>query len=749
MVTFINTKINRDDVANIKSTHISPFLQFNNASELKKIYDFYSSRQQLLVLTGFGGTGKRLLIEHSLGFLAPNVLRLEYDCKSATVCDDILLSFIDIMQKTPDVKKLVSPKVENFVKTFNRYVSISNSPIVIFINSFDNIQEKNTKLVLDFLFSVLNYDKVKLIITGKTFDSNSIPKSFEFVKIISKPLTKSFFIEYIKSKNVQAEDVELDELYRLTRGYYYYTKLLAAVLLETKLSVRDFLAKSKDSGKIFDKYLSDVALASLPIPIRNFFWFLLVLRHGISYDALSVFDLYDEMSVKYLLQNGYVYENAGTICVSDYFHSNVEILIPIKIKQKLHRYIVDMYNTQLREQPDKRVLKLSRQSLNAEIEYHLACSESSNEQVNVLSIEAPVQNIEKPLPVQEKKLEEKIAQVTEEDLFAQANAYCRAFKYTEAIETFNNLLSKVSDIRKKVDIFILLARVYSRISEWSKSLHYYSLAQEFYENNQEPINVNYIKFEIADVYYNIFNTAEARKILRDVIYSQNSTKGLMIDSCLRLGNIEDASSNYQEAFNYYKQGVDSIDETTSPQTVQELYFRYAVALDEAGDKELAIKYYNSYLATKFEDFASAVYCNLGTLYEESGDLKNAEKNFLNAYNFDLRKNNYDGIYYSSTHLANMYMDKLPKKALEYAKMAQNSAETLNDSFYIAQAHLLLGDCYYRMNDNENALKEYIGVYVSVKNDFSKENLKKITDRIRDMELRLGTEKYSEIMRTYG
>ena len=82
-------------------------------------------------------------------------------------------------------------------------------------------------------------------------------------------------------------------------------------------------------------------------------------------------------------------------------------------------------------------------------------------------------------------------------------------------------------------------------------------------------------------------------------------------------------------------------------------------------------------------------------------------------------------------------------------MAQNSAETLNDSFYIAQAHLLLGDCYYRMNDNENALKEYIGVYVSVKNDFSKENLKKITDRIRDMELRLGTEKYSEIMRTYG
>lgn len=746
MVTFINDKINRDDVANIKSTHISTFLQANNTSELKKIYDFYMSSQRLLVLTGFGGTGKRLLIEHSMGFLAPNVLRLEYDCKSATVCDDILLNFIDVMQKTSDVKKLVTPKIENFVKTFSRYVSICNFPIVIFINSFDNIQEKNAKLILDFLFSVLNYDKVKLIITGKTFDSNIIPKQFNFVKIISKPLNKALFIDYLKAKKVEASESEFEELYKYTRGYYYYTKLIASVLISTNLSVKDFLNKCKNSGKIFDKYLSDMAISALSIPIRNFFWFLLVLRHGISYDALSVFDLYDEMSVKHLLQNGYIYENAGTICVSGYFHSSVEILIPLKIKQKLHRYIVDMYKTQLHEQPEKRVLKLSRQSLNAEIDYHLLCADSTEEQVNPIQVQSK-QDVNQE--VQFEQAVEKKNTLTEEELFVQANSYCKAFKFTEAIEAYNKILGIVSDIRKKVDIFILLGRVYAQISEWSKSLHYYTLAQEFFENNKEPINVNYIKFELADVYYNTFNTQEARKTLRDVIYSQYSPKGLMLDACLHLGNIEDSVSNYKEAFNYYKQGIDSIDETSSPRTVQELYFRYAVALDEAGNKDLAIKYYNSYLATKAEDFVSPVYCNLGTLYEENSDIKTAEKYFLKAYNFDLRKNNYDGIYYASMHLANMYLGKVPKKALQYAKTAQNSAETLNDSFYIAQAHLLLGDCYYRMNDNENALKEYIGVYVSVKNEFSKENLKKITDRIRDMELRLGTEKYAEIMKAYG
>lgn len=137
------------------------------------------------------------------------------------------------------------------------------------------------------------------------------------------------------------------------------------------------------------------------------------------------------------------------------------------------------------------------------------------------------------------------------------------------------------------------------------------------------------------------------------------------------------------------------------------------------------------------------------MLEESGDLKKAEEYFKKAYDIDMAKNNYDGIYYASTHLANLYFEKTPAKSLPYIKMAQNSAETLNDSFYIAQAHLLAGDYYYRINDNENALKEYVSVYMSVKDDFSRENIDKITARIKDMEIRLGPEKYTEIMKKYG
>ena len=101
------------------------------------------------------------------------------------------------------------------------------------------------------------------------------------------------------------------------------------------------------------------------------------------------------------------------------------------------------------------------------------------------------------------------------------------------------------------------------------------------------------------------------------------------------------------------------------------------------------------------------------------------------------------------NLAKLLFDSAIKRAYKFIQTAINSAETLNDSFYIAEAHLLAGDYYYRINNNEKALQEYITVYMNVKDEFSKDNLKKITDRIRDMELRLGSEKYAEIMKRHG
>ena len=53
----------------------------------------------MLYVHGFLGTGKRQFINYLSELFSKDVIKLEYYCKAATVCDDILLSFIDTVEK--------------------------------------------------------------------------------------------------------------------------------------------------------------------------------------------------------------------------------------------------------------------------------------------------------------------------------------------------------------------------------------------------------------------------------------------------------------------------------------------------------------------------------------------------------------------------------------------------------------------------------------------------------------------------
>jgi hypothetical protein len=54
------------------------------------------------------------------------------------------------------------------------------------------------------------------------------------------------------------------------------------------------------SGISFDNFLGFTYINLIPGAIRNFFWFLRTLRHGISLNALAVLGLYDDFAIEYL-----------------------------------------------------------------------------------------------------------------------------------------------------------------------------------------------------------------------------------------------------------------------------------------------------------------------------------------------------------------------------------------------------------------------------------------------------------------
>ena len=73
------------------------------------------------------------------------------------------------------------------------------------------------------------------------------------------------------------------------------------------------------SGMNFDTYIGATYLNLIPQAIRNFFWFIRTVRHGLTLNALAVYELYDEFSISYLKTTFMIFEAAETIYVLDYF----------------------------------------------------------------------------------------------------------------------------------------------------------------------------------------------------------------------------------------------------------------------------------------------------------------------------------------------------------------------------------------------------------------------------------------------
>ena len=104
---YLDSSINIENVNLQESPCINKFLLRNNYAEVIKAIDFFNINGKFLYVHRYIGTGKRQFINYITEYLSPDVIKLEYYCKASTVCDDILLSFIDMVEKN-SMSKVVS-----------------------------------------------------------------------------------------------------------------------------------------------------------------------------------------------------------------------------------------------------------------------------------------------------------------------------------------------------------------------------------------------------------------------------------------------------------------------------------------------------------------------------------------------------------------------------------------------------------------------------------------------------------------
>lgn len=806
---FINNHKNTtellSDIKGLKDDNVLPFLLESNLSSVTKILDFLNQESKLLFVSGALGTGKPKLVDFALSALVKDVVVLRYNCFNSTVLDDILLSFYLSFKKFFSANFISEPQVksENFVQKINSYFAHIERPFLIILDSYESILEEHRKDIADFILHLSRVQKTKIIVISRTLDTKNFIET-DLTNVAVNPFEKEFLEKCLKSEKLKISQAVLDEFYKYSKGYYFLTLAALKLMKNDKAQPLDFLTEFLNSYLSFADFVAKKLLTLIPSNQRNLFWLLTLTRHPLNKRLLEKMNLYDEEKIAFLKDNLLVTEGESGFYVQDYLKEKAEELIAQNIENKIRRYIVDVYLQQLPLKPMERDIGISRQTMRKEIEYQnlfLPKKAKSLEpdalDINYLSyaklidasspqsLSKETEEIQKQdsgidltqrknvslnlenLPFQSKASKpvikpkseiigiknepEQVLQSLEEllDLARQAEI---KYHYSKVIELLEKALLQKSDAsyeRYLGNIYTRLAFAYQKNADVENALKYYKLAQNTHEIEKNTQKAEIIKYATAKILHESYKIKEAADIFKDLIQDFNVSSETKIKAYLELANIEDGASNSSLSFEYYQNAIELSKNISDIEILGELYFKYALALDDKNDYASAIEYYkkgiklsDDYVKNKF---LSASYSNIAILYQENGDISNAELNYEKAYNIDKLSQNIEGMYYSSSKLASMFNRKNPQKALFYLRASLDCANLLKDSFYIVSADLNLGDYYYDTKSNELALKFYFKALQIAKKDLSKENIEKIEQRIADIKIRLGAQNFDRVL----
>ncbi len=753
---------------------INQFLIENNIGKIEKICQFFQIHSPLLLVNGFMGTGKTRVVNHALSFLKEDAVVLKYNCFETTILDDILLEFFDTFKKLTAQNIIEQPKArtENFTQKINSYFESINKPIVIVINSFEQILKDNKPDILGFLYHLSKSYKIKTILIGRKFNYEDFEQKYE--KLAISAFDKNIFEKYLRSEDIKQIGPISDELYKHTRGYYFYTTLSIKIMKLKKYSLGDFIGEFTKSLTSFNDFVLREALSLVDPVSGHLFRFLTILRHPVNIKLLETLNLYNEERINFFAENLILTKDDSNIYLQDYYKILAENSIAENIELKIHKNCVALYETQLPLKPLERDLLISRQTMRKEIEYHELFIPKkpilkSIPEVQIIQPSQIISKIQNTAPTKQEK-DEQIKNISfvfesEADEMAIMNKIATSInKFVDITDKKHQALDEIKDLglielinlakqeemkfeyRKVIMIYqkaltmnndddyytflpILytrLAEAFKHLSDWFNAQKYFELGVEFYISTGDVEKICENKYEIANIFYITFKPEKAEKLINEILQEDISTN-LRVKSQLLLSNITG-----QWNMKTLPADISGIDKPI----LAEMYFKYALDFDKSGDVQNAVKYYKKCVETsqdrEVNQFLSSSLTNLASIYDEEGKTETAIKYLQESLRLDELSKNYNGIYTSTIKLAEINLNRNPQKAIEYLKKAKACAIELNEPFYIASANISIGDFYYRRKDYKNALSHYKEAHKLAENNFTKENLAKIEMRIEDI-----------------
>lgn len=785
---FLNSEFDKKSLLSNEISGINRFLLENNTKQVEQIYDFLAGSTSLLLINGFMGTGKTAILEHTLSSF--NGIVLNYNCFETTILDDILLTFFEEFQKLIALEKITAPKTksENFIQKINTHFESIEKPIIVIINSFEEILKINKPEILGFINHLCTMKNVKVVLISRSFDVTEFEHPYEKVTILA--LEKSIFEKYLRSEDFKQIGPLSDELYKHSRGYFFYTNLSMKIMKLRNLGLIDFLNGFSKSFLTFNDFILREALALVDPVSGHLFRFLTIMRHPISIKLLKTLQLYNEERVLFFLNNLVLSRFGEYIYLQDYYKIIAENSISDNVAIKLHQGCVDLYNTQLPLKPLERDLVISRQTMRNEIEYHnnfipkktAVTLKEPPKKMTTSSVPATVP--EENIPDIKEQKDEKIKNLSfifEEDEFGVLDKIADSIKnflsfsdkrsqedkeenklsltelmnkakqeetnfdYKHAISLYLKALALKND----EDYYTYLPSIYNKLgfnyqnlSNWYDAQKYFEMAEDFYNSTGDIEKINETRYNIANIFYMTFKRDKAKTILNEILKEITSDE-LKVKTYNFLANL---TSNANIAYEYYKKALEINPLNISKNVLSELYYKFALTNEDIGDEETAVLFYKKCITldAKNNPHISDALSNLALLYDDIGERDLAIKYYLESLKIDEVNKNFNGIYSSSMKLGEIYSVKQPEKALEYFNKALDYANKLNEDFYIISTNTALGDFYFNKKNNETALRHFKIAYKHASNSTYTENAEKIQLRINDIKIKIGEERFNEL-----
>ena len=798
---FIQEKINLKELSKDNRQNIC--LLNNNERQIGDICDFLQGDNKLMLINGFAGTGKSDVLHFVTEYLNNDVLLINYTCFETTILDDMLLSFFETFKNFAHAGKITPPrvKVDNFTQKINTYFNSLNNPIVVILSSFQTILKENKQEILNFLEHLSKFPNIKIIITSRNFNYDEFAFiDYERTSILA--LSKENFEKLLKDNNIKNIGPLSNELYKQTRGYYHYVNVSIKVSELRKWNLGKLLEMfSKSMGTYFEFILKEALLLVDPVSL-HLFRLLALMRIPIHRNLLKSLHLYDEERIEFFINNFILSTDGECVYLKDYYREIIEGQIQDSVMLKLHKSCIELYETQLPLKPLERDLRLSRQTMRNEIEYHSlfipqkpktnftqispilrinpaqvpdinkqeqhkeevkqepAAEESKSEKIEKINFifddENILNNIANSIKdfVVEKSENNEIvlnhSNLSLIDLLNSAKEEETKYNYKRAVLLYQMALNKKDDEnfdKLLPKIYISLAKVYKNLSDWYNTIEYYTRAQDYYYNIQNEEKVCAIKLEIAYIYFIMYKQDNAKYILNELKTKENISDELKIRINLALGKISD---NLDEEYDYYKKCVELLDVKTDKSLCAEVYYRFASTNDEKDIIKEAVKYYKKCIEiTKNNNYLSRAMSSLAQLCDESNKSEYAIKYYEQSVKIDKEQKNYNGLYSSERSLAEIYSSKDSNLSFEHLFNAYNYAKQLNEPYYMSDSASEIGNYYLLRKDFENAYKYFALAYDTIKNSSAKDNSEKLLSKMDYIKLFVSEEQFKEFQEKYG